>query len=71
MSDYGSCRIGVADDGQERILMLPIRHNRERQSDAKGDQTSSQGLNRATFERRAGARSLSVSSAGIPSVRWF
>jgi hypothetical protein len=26
MSDYGSCRIGSANDGEERILTLPIRH---------------------------------------------
>ena len=47
MSDYGSCRISSANDGEERILTLPIRHNRERQSDAKKAKSSSQGLNRA------------------------
>jgi hypothetical protein len=49
MSDYGSCRIGSANDGEERMLTLPIRHNRERQSDAKKAKSSSQGLNRATL----------------------
>ena len=44
-----SCRIGSANDGKERILTLPIRHNRERQSDAKKAKSSSQGLNRATL----------------------
>jgi hypothetical protein len=49
MSDDGSCRIGPANDGEERILTLPIRHNRERQSDAKKAESSSQRLNRATL----------------------
>ena len=38
MSAYGSCRIGSANDGEKRILMLPIRHNRERQNEAKEGQ---------------------------------
>ncbi len=49
MSDYGSCRISSANDGEEQISSLPIRHNQERQSDAKKAKTSSQGLNRAVF----------------------
>jgi len=49
MSDYGSCRISSANDGEEQISSLPIRHNQERQSDAKKAKTSSQGLNRAVL----------------------
>jgi hypothetical protein len=49
MSDYGSCRISSANDCEEQISSLPIRHNQERQSDAKKAKTSSQGLNRAVL----------------------
>jgi hypothetical protein len=49
MSDYGSCRISSANDGEEQISSFPIRHNQERQSDAKKAKTSSQGLNRAVL----------------------
>src|ERR1700751_4069312 len=49
MSDCGSCRISSANDGAEWISSLSIRHNQERQSDAKKAKTSSQGLNRAVL----------------------
>src|SRR5271165_868985 len=49
MSDYGSCRISSLNEGEEQIFSLPIRHNQERQSDAKKAKTSSQGLNRAVL----------------------
>src|SRR5260370_41771758 len=49
MSDYGSCRISSANDGEEQISSLPIRHNQERQSDAKKAKSSSQGLKRAVL----------------------
>jgi len=36
MSDYGSCRISSANDGEQQISSLPIRHNQSDDEKAGG-----------------------------------